>query len=72
MTSSGGNAHVLDLPRFANDFDIHRRAAYLAVLDGRVIALRRVGHGDDDLATMRTLDLDFDEHGKMVSFFEPD
>ena len=60
---SKADADFVDLPRFADDLDVHRRAADLAVLDGRVIALRRVRRRDDDFPAMGTLDLDFNEHG---------
>ena len=59
---SKADADFVDLPRFADDLDVHRRATDLAILDGGVIALRRVGGRGDDLTTMGTLDLDFDEH----------
>jgi len=62
MASGEADPDVLDLARLADDLDIHRRATDLAVLNGRVIALRRIGHRSDNLTAMRALDLDFDEH----------
>ena len=63
MVSGEADANFLDLARLASDLDIHWRTADLAVLDRRVIALRSVGSGGDDLSAVRALDLNFDEHG---------
>jgi hypothetical protein len=62
--SGGANANVLDLARLANHFDVHRGATHLAILNGGIISLRSIGHRSDDFATVRTLNLNLDEHGK--------
>jgi len=63
MVSGEADANFLDLARLADDLDIHRRATDFAILDRRVIALRGIGGGGDDLSAVRALDLNFDEHG---------
>jgi hypothetical protein len=52
----------LDATGLANDLEVHRGAADLAVLDGGVVALGGVGGGGDDLAAMGALDLDGYDH----------
>jgi hypothetical protein len=53
-----------DPPRLANDLDIHRRAADLAILNRRVIALRCVSGRGDGFAAMGALDFNLDEHAE--------
>ena len=65
MALSEADPDFLDPARLADDLDGHGRAANFAVLDGRVIALRGVGHRRDDFAAMRALDLDLDEHAEL-------
>ncbi len=62
MASGKADADILHLTGLADNLDIHRRAADLAIFDGRVVALGRVGGRGNDLPAMRALDLDFDEH----------
>ncbi len=58
----GADMDFIDPARFADDLDVHRRAADLAILDGRVIALGGVGVGGDGFAAMGALDLNLNEH----------
>jgi hypothetical protein len=69
MASVSGkcDADFIDTSRFADDFDVHGRAADFAILDGRVIALGCVSHRGDDFAAVRALNLDFDEHGRFLT-----
>jgi hypothetical protein len=60
--SREAHSDFLDPAGLADDFDIHGRAADLAVLDRGVIALRGIGIRGDDFPAMRALDLDFDKH----------
>src|SRR5476649_1709389 len=49
LLSREADADFLHPARVADDLDRHRRAADLAVLDSRVIALRGIGHRGNDL-----------------------
>ena len=62
MALREGDPGFLHAARLADDLNVHWRAADLAVFDGRVIALRCVGHRSNDFSAMRALDLNFDEH----------
>jgi hypothetical protein len=62
MLSSEADPDFLHPTWFANDLDIHRRAADFAILDGGVIALGGISGRGDDFTAMGALDLDFDEH----------
>src|ERR1700722_2892869 len=62
MALGEADSNFFHFSRFANDLDIHGSAADLAVLDGRVIALRGISRRGDDFSAMRALDLNFDEH----------
>jgi len=61
------HANFFDTSRFANDFNVHGSATDFAILDGRIVTLRSIGHRGDDFAAMRALDLDLDEHGLFLT-----
>ena len=64
FSSGKTDPDFLDLPRLADDLDVHRGATHFAILNGRVIALRCISRGEDHFTAMGTLDLYFDEHAE--------